>query len=111
MGSTKEDSTVAAGLGAAQELLARYKSAIHPCVKRGTRTRRRSGKDCDGSTGKASGPEVPLDAVVEVLMNYELLVAHLIRVGSGVRSSSAPGGDAVNDRLIVDTTHISFGKF
>ena len=110
-GSTKEDATAAAGSGAARELLARYESAIHPCVERGTRTRRWSGEDRDGSTGEASGPEVPLDAVVEVLMNYELFVAHLIRVGSGVRSSSARGGDAVNDRLIVDTTHIPLENF
>ena len=64
MGSTKEDATAAAGSGAARELLARYKSVIHPCVERGTRTRRRSSKDRDGSTGEASGPEVLLDAVV-----------------------------------------------
>jgi hypothetical protein len=113
--SSSSSDSITAGWGAARELLAQYESSIHPrVVKR--RRRRRGGEDRDGGPGggERAELEVPLDAVVEVLRNYELLVARLMRVGGGsgggVQSSPTDpgGGDAAaanDDQSIVDSTH------
>ena len=109
--SSSSSDSITAGWGAARELLAQYESSIHPrVVKR--RRRRRGGEDRDGGPGggERAELEVPLDAVVEVLRNYELLVACLMRVGGSGGVQSPPtdpgGGDAAaNDQSIVDSTH------
>jgi hypothetical protein len=95
---SKNDMTTAR-LGAARELLACYESAIHPCMSRSRQ--QFDGEDHhDNYNGEPLELKLPLNAMVEVMMNYELLLAHLMRVGSGVQSSADRGRNAVNDELI-----------
>jgi hypothetical protein len=74
--------------GAAFELLICYESVLHPCVRR-RRTNEHIDKDHIES-------ETPLNAVVEVVRNYELLVAHLMRVETH-EQALVDGGNIVND--------------
>lgn len=87
--STPNDATMMTSRGAAFELLICYESVLHPCVRR-RRTNEHIDKDHIES-------ETPLNAVVEVVRNYELLVAHLMRVESVGEQALVDGGNIVND--------------
>jgi len=86
--STPNDATMMTSRGAAFELLICYESVLHPCVRR-RRTNEHIDKDHIES-------ETPLNAVVEVVRNYELLVAHLMRVETH-EQALVDGGNIVND--------------
>ena len=61
---------------AARDVLCCYGSIIHPCIKKSGGTSFSSADDDDDDNGDKS---VPFDAKIEVLRNYEILVAHLMR--------------------------------
>ena len=90
--STPNDATMMTSRGAAFELLICYESVLHPCVKR-----RRTNEHIDKYHIES---ETPLNAVVEVVRNYELLVAHLMRVESVGEQALVDGGNIVNDESI-----------
>lgn len=71
--ASASSTSLGASLIAARELLCSYESIIHPCVKR-----QRNRHDEDSKLEK----EVSLNAVVEIIINYELLLAHLMRDAS-----------------------------
>ena len=81
--STPNDATMMTSRGAAFELLICYESVLHPCVKR-----------------RRTNEHIDKDHMVEVVRNYELLVAHLMRVESVGEQALVDGGNIVNDESI-----------
>ena len=101
---SKDNSTL---LDAARELLCCYESIIHPLVQR----RRSSPEEYDihariNKPQKKEEIETPVNVVVEVLRNYELLLAHLMRDASAQKSTHGEAEEVVeienecNSRLI-----------
>ena len=88
---TNDATMMTTSRGAAFELLICYESVLHPCVKR-----RRTNELIDKDNIES---ETPMNAVVEVIRNYELLVAHLVRVETG-EQAFVEGGNVVNGELI-----------
>ena len=101
---SKDNSTL---LDAARELLCCYESIIHPLVQR-----RFSPEEYDIhariniKSQKEEGIETPINVVVEVLRNYEQLLAHLMRDASAQKSTHGEAEEVVeienecNSRLI-----------
>ena len=59
-------------------LLRCYESVIHPCVRR----KHVGGAQNDVIDGQLEQPGITLHAVIEIVSNYELLIAHAIRDGA-----------------------------
>ena len=86
--STSSSNDTRTSLDAARELLCCYESIIHPLVQR----RRSSPEEYDihariNKPQKKEEIETPVNVVVEVLRNYELLLAHLMRDASAQKST------------------------
>ncbi len=65
-------------------LLRCYESVIHPCVKRKQIAKAQN----DILDRKIEQPGIPLHVVIEIVSNYELLIAHAMRDGAALLSAN-----------------------
>ena len=75
--NTSCDHKTQSSLDAARELICCYESTIHPLIMRGNKPL----DDCNALSGMVKevvDNKVPLNAVIEVVKQYELLLAHLM---------------------------------
>ena len=114
------DDNVAATSDVARELICCYESTIHPLVKRCMHVHVSSKDSADNNGTDISENKVPLNATLEVLKHYGLLLAHIMKDASsstaanstmpveavGETTATTDENDCSNDSNIIE---VSFG--
>ena len=123
--SSDDNVSVSSSLDVARELICCYESTIHPLVKR-CNIMHVSSKDSadNNSSNDNNGTDIsenklPLNATLEVLKHYELLLAHIMKDASsstaanstmpvtavGETTATTDENDCSNDNNIIEVSH------